>query len=149
MDAEELVIARGLELMTQGYSWARVISTLGLTPGLTMYTLKERWDKVVLGNYVKLEPGIPKRLHLTSYVETNREITDPETKLTKTIHVWAFRCDQEDGVPVNKEFSVSADALAVQLQPMLPNNAFANWILEVTKVGSGRRAEFPIRWIAR
>ena len=149
MYADEAVIARGMALMAEGYSWARVVSTLGLTPGLTLYTLEERWKAMVLANYIVLEQSVPKRLHAVSHRYEDREITDPDTKQSKVIRVLVFRVDEEDGRPISKEYSVTSEKLAQQLSPMLPNNAYSEWTMEVTKVGKGRQAEFPLRWLTR
>jgi hypothetical protein len=149
MNADEGAITKGMALMAEGYSWARVVSTLGLTPGLTMYALQERWQAMVLSNYVKLEPGIPKRLHLTAYHFEDREITDRITGQPKTIRTLIFRVDREDGTPVAKDWSVVAEKLAVQLQVMLPNNLFTQYDLIVTQSTPGFQADYSVKWEKR
>ena len=149
MYADEAVIARGMALMAEGYSWARVVSTLGLTPGLTLYTLEERWKAMVLGNYVRLEPGVKKRLHAVSHHYEDREITDPNTKQPKIIRVLVFQLDQEDGSPTTKQFSVTSDKLAQQLSPMLPDNAYSKWTMVIIKAGSSFQTEYSLKWEPR
>lgn len=69
----------------------------------------------VLPNYVVLPPNTPKTLKLTRPRIEERIITDPKTKLPKTVNALVFDCLEEDGVPVHKIFSTLSDKLATQL----------------------------------
>ena len=74
--------------------------------------------ELILGNYVKLEPGKPKRLVLTNPRIVEITIRDPKTKLVKTVRALEFDVLEEDGRPVRKVFRTLSEKLAEALMAL-------------------------------
>lgn len=70
----------------------------------------------LIENWVKLKPGIPKRLHFVNHAIESRRIHDPLMKASKDISSLVFAVDREDGNAVSKSFSVVSEKLAGDLQ---------------------------------
>ena len=99
---------------------------------------------MVLANYIKLEAGVPKRMHFTSHTITERDITDPVTGLPTVRRALVFTVDREDGQPVVKQFSTLAEKLAVVLAPDLLNERYKDFEYTITQVGFGFRTRFQV-----
>jgi len=99
----------------------------------------------VLRNYVVIKEGVTKCMHFIDHAYVEREITDPVTKWKKKVRVLEFKVDWEDGVPVDKVFSVVQEKLAAQLEPYIKDRAYRDKIFCITKLGSGFTAEFQVR----
>lgn len=69
----------------------------------------------LIENWVKLKPGIPKRLHFVNHAVESRRILDPVMKTSKDISSLVFAVDREDGLAVTKSFSVVSEKLAGDL----------------------------------
>ena len=71
----------------------------------------------ILANYVKLVPEKPKilRFKKDSLRIEERVITDPKTKVVKTVRALVLDVIEEDGVPVSKTFSTLSEKLAQTL----------------------------------
>jgi len=82
---------------------------------------------MALDVWVRLEPGKPKRIHITSWAKVPRVITDPITGMPKQINSLVLNVDEEDGVKTAKQFSVVSQKLAAELEPWLTANTFANY----------------------
>ena len=98
----------------------------------------------VLENFVKLVPGVPKRLHFVDHTFVGKTIRDPLTKWPKRVKALVFKVDWEDGMPVDKIFSVIEEKLASALYPYLDGKIYRDYIFEITKIGSGFTAEFRV-----
>ena len=99
----------------------------------------------MLENYVKLEPGIPKRLHFKDHAFVTRRIRDPLTGWSKSVRVLEFLVDWEDGVWVEKVFSVIQAKLASALEPYLEGKIYRDYMFEITKIGTGFLSEFQVK----
>jgi len=97
-----------------------------------------------LDNYVKLPEGIPKRLHFKDHAYVTRRIRDPLTGWEKNVRVLEFLVDYEDGVPVEKIFSVIQSKLESQLRPYLEGKRYRDYLFTITKIGTGFVAEFRV-----
>lgn len=99
---------------------------------------------MVLENYVKLLPGVPKRLHFTGGAIVEKQITDPLTKLAVTRRSLVFNVDREDGRLVDKTWSTLSDGLASQLKPELDSLAYRETEYVITQVGYGFNTRYQI-----
>jgi hypothetical protein len=98
----------------------------------------------VLGNYVRLEPGVEKEMHFSDYYYTRKELRDPVTMRMKMVNVLVFKVDEEDGHKVEKEFSVTSEKLASQLLPYLAGNLYRNYRFRIKRIGSGFATEYVV-----
>jgi len=69
----------------------------------------------ILSNYVKLVPGVRKRLVLRDPVIEEIAIVDPHTKRPKPLRRLRFTVVEEDGVAVTKYFTTLSEKLAQML----------------------------------
>jgi hypothetical protein len=104
---------------------------------------------MVLENYVKLEPGVRKRLHFYDHTFVSKTITDPLLKRPKTVRALILFCDEEDGVKVDKPFSVIQEKLAMLFAPYLEGKRYKDYTFAITKIGAGFTAEFEVEAIPR
>lgn len=101
----------------------------------------------VLGNYVRLEPGRPKRLHLVSHQFVEKIIRDPLIADAKSVRVLQFRVDREDGQKVDKVFSVTSEKLAQAFLPYLDGQRYRFYEVEIIKTGEGFLTDYTVRFI--
>ena len=97
-----------------------------------------------LDNFVRLMEGIPKRLHFKDHTYATRRIRDPITGWEKTVRTLEFLVDYEDGVPVEKVFSVIQSKLEAALRPYLEGKRYRDYLFVITKIGSGFTSEFRV-----
>ena len=98
----------------------------------------------LLDNVVRLEDGVPKRLHFTAWSVGDREITDPLTRLVKRVSVLQLVVDREDARPVAKTLGVTSEALAAQLRPYLDAGAISLYEITITRRGSGFQTRYQV-----
>jgi len=98
----------------------------------------------VLGNYIKLEDGVRKRLHFRDHVFVDREIRDPVLGRMKTVRTLTMFVDEEDGVKCDKVLSVVQEKLAAALAPYLPGKRYVNFTFTILRQGTGFRSEFVV-----
>ena len=103
----------------------------------------------MLENYVRLEPGIKKRLHFYDHAFTTKTITDPLLGRPKTVRALVFFCDEEDGVKVDKTFSVIQEKLAMLFAPYLEGKRYKDYTFVILKTGAGFLSEFEVEAIPR
>lgn len=101
----------------------------------------------VLGNFVRLEPGVRKRLRLANHVFLDKVIKDPLLGQPKTVRVLQFDVIEEDGQPVRKVFSITSEKLASYFLPYLEGRRYRNYVVEIEKRGEGFLTEYSVRWI--
>jgi hypothetical protein len=103
---------------------------------------------MTLENYVKLVRNIEKVLRIKegSFRIEARTITDPSTKIQKTVHAAAMDVYEEDGVPVTKTFSTLSEKLAAALQVAHNNGTLYRGKVGIKMVGSGFATEYQIRY---
>jgi len=98
-----------------------------------------------LENWVKLPPGKVVCMRFREYRVTSREITDPFWKTPRTVESLLFLVSHEDGVPVDKTFSVVSEKLAMEFKPYLEDGSYKNYEWCLVKDG----AEFTAPRIAK
>ena len=100
---------------------------------------------MVLDNFVRLEEGVPRRLHIVDHAIVTREIRDTLTGWQKPTTVLELRIDEEDGRPAAKVLSVTAEKLAAQLQPYLAGNLYRAHTFTITRRGSGFGTSYMVQ----
>jgi hypothetical protein len=70
-------------------------------------------------NYVKLEPEKTKRLKFDKWWWDDRQITDPKSRVQKTVKAMVFHVTEEDGQPADTTFSVLSYKLQQTLAPLI------------------------------
>ena len=91
----------------------------------------------LIENWVKLEPGVRKRLHFVNHAFVDRPITDPWTKLLVVRRSLIFYVDREDGVPVSKTFSVLSEKLAGDFSGYVEEYRYRAFEFVLLKEGAG------------
>jgi hypothetical protein len=98
----------------------------------------------VLANYVKLTPGVKKKLKLKDPVIEEVPIPDPVTKQPKIIRRLRFTVLEEDNMPVTKYFTTPSEKLAQQLMAVWDNRKGDFICVEITEFGSGLAKDFEV-----
>jgi len=88
-------------------------------------------------NWVVLKPGVEKRLRLRDHAFVDRVLTDPVWKEPKTVRTLMFRVSMEDGVPVDKVWSVVSGKLAQELSGYLEGRRYRDYEFVVVKDAPG------------
>ena len=99
----------------------------------------------ILGNYVVLEPGKPKRLRLTNPRIEERIIRDPKTGRIKTVRALVFDCIEEDGRPVSKQFSTLSEKLATVLWSLWEQGVLKDHVVEIVWHPMDFATEYEVR----
>lgn len=81
----------------------------------------------VLENWVKLVPGIEKKMRFSGGSVQQRQIEDPVTRGQKTIRGLIMRVTHEDGMPVQKDFSIVSERLAGEMSAYLTPERLAGF----------------------
>jgi hypothetical protein len=92
---------------------------------------------MALDIWVRLEPSRPKKIHIKAWQKLNRVITDPITGMPKEIPSLILTVDEEDGIPVTKQFSVVSQKLSAELRPYLEEGTFAQYNFVIVKDAAG------------
>ncbi|MEM1518181.1 MAG: hypothetical protein QW789_03555 [Nitrososphaerota archaeon] len=90
-------------------------------------------EVVIPQNWVIIKPGERKTLHFYDHAVIEREIIDPVIGKPKRVQSLTFFVDQEDGVKVDKMFSVVSMKLAQQLAPYIPEKKYIKYIFVIEK----------------
>ncbi len=98
----------------------------------------------ILANYVKLIPGVKKRLKLKDPVVEEITIKDPITKQPKIIRRLRFTVLEEDGMPVTKYFTTPSEKLAQQLMAIWDKRTADTICVEITEFGVGLAKDFEV-----
>jgi hypothetical protein len=98
----------------------------------------------VLANYVKLTPGVKKKLKLKDPVIEEVPIPDPITKQPKTIRRLRFTVLEEDNMPTTKYFTTPSEKLAQQLMAVWEHRTGDYICVEITEFGSGLAKDFEV-----
>ena len=91
----------------------------------------------VAENWVILEPGVPKRIHMIDHIVEPREITDKYFGRPRTVTTWLFLVDREDGRPVDKTFSVLSGRLKAELSGYIPEKRYTRYEFTFIKDAPG------------
>jgi len=92
---------------------------------------------MVIENWVKLEPGRPKRLHFKDHVIASRQITDPIRGVPATRQGLIFYVDEEDGTRVDKMYSVLSEKHASDFEGYLPDKRYLGYTFVIIKDAPG------------
>jgi hypothetical protein len=95
-------------------------------------------------NFVKLMPEKTKRLKFDKWAWEDRQITDPKTKMSKTVKVMVFHVTEEDGQPVDKVFSALAFKLQQTLAPLIETGAIFTRRVDITWYPRDYAAEYGV-----
>jgi len=88
-------------------------------------------------NWVMLKPGVPVRMHFIDHVAVPREITDPYFGVPRTVQSLVFRVDRQDGVEVERAFSILSDKLKNDLSGYLVDKRYRGYEFIIVKPGPG------------
>lgn len=103
----------------------------------------------LLMNYVRLEPGIPTRMHFTDDYLVDREIADKETGRPKRVKSLVFWVDSLEGEPCARTFSVLSQKLSAHFDPYLKNKEYTRYDFIITQMGGGYLKDWNFQPILR
>ena len=104
---------------------------------------------MVLMNYIRLDPGVPTRMHFTDWYSMDRDIAVPETGGTKRVHSEVFQVDELGGEDVNRTFSILSQKLWAHLEPYTKNKQYTGYDFIITKMGDGFYTDWNVQVIKR
>lgn len=103
----------------------------------------------MLMNYIELEKDVPARLHFTDHYTVTREIWDKNLNRFKEITSLVFWCDELNGEPAARTFSVISESLATMLRPSLPNHEYINFDYVITKRGEDFSTRYEVQKVPK
>ncbi|MEM3982482.1 MAG: hypothetical protein QXM71_07185 [Thermofilum sp.] len=98
----------------------------------------------VLANYVRLVPGVRKKLVLTRPTVEEMVIPDRVTGGTKTVRRLRFDVLEEDGVPVRKYFTTLSEKLAQALMAIWDRRTGETICVYITERGVGLAKDYEV-----
>jgi len=98
----------------------------------------------ILQNYVRLVPGVKKRLVLVDPVIEEVTIKDPITKKPKVIRRLRFTVLEEDRTPVTKYFTTPSEKLAQMLLTIWDKRTADRICVEITEFGTGLAKDYEV-----
>jgi len=101
----------------------------------------------VLGNYIDLKPGEPKKLKISRYYKDVIDMKDPESKEIKPVNRLVCIIIREDGKEVNKTFSITSEKLAQMIYPGLQKDMHLDKEVRIIQTGKGYLKEFSLEWV--
>ena len=104
---------------------------------------------MVLSNYIRLEPGVPTRMHFTDHYYMEREIADPQLGRPRTVKSHVFYVDSLGATPVSRTFSILSQKLWEHLQPFVNDRSFPEYDFIITEMGSGFLKDWNVQVIKR
>lgn len=84
-------------------------------------------------NYIRLEIGVPIRLHFIDHGEIPKIVTDPVLKWKKTVKSLVFKVDKMDGDQVDTVFSILSEKLWNEFRPYLHGQKYLNYEFVIVK----------------
>ena len=104
---------------------------------------------MVLMNYIQLAPGVPTRLHFTDDYMITRTILDKELGKGKEITSLVFWCDELNGEPAARTFSILSQKLAAHFEPYRKGKRYADYDFIITQMGDGFYKDWNVQPILR
>jgi len=98
----------------------------------------------ILQNYVRLVPGVRKRLVLTDPTIEEVTIKDPITKKPKIIRRLRFTVLEEDGLAVTKYFTTPSEKLAQFLMAMWERRVGDRICVDITEFGVSLAKDYEV-----
>lgn len=118
--------------------------------GFEPVTLRiQRTATNLLANYVRLESGIPTRMHFTDDYKIERTIADRESGKPKTIKSLVFYVDELDGESASRTFSILSQKLAAHFETFLPDKRYTGYDFIITQMGEGFLKDWNVQVIRR
>jgi hypothetical protein len=102
-------------------------------------------EPLVLKNYVKLTPGVPKRLVLTDPAIEEITIRDPKTQRPKIIRRLRWAVLEEDGVATTKYFTTPSEKLAQMLLAIWDKRTGDRICVTITEFGIELAKDYEVR----
>ena len=103
----------------------------------------------LLMNYVRLEPGVPARMHFTDDYLIDRTIQDRDSGKEKRVKSLVFQVDELDGEDVNRTFSILSQKLAAHFEPFIKHKRYTGYDFIVTQMGDGFLKDWNVQTIQR
>jgi len=100
-------------------------------------------------NYVKLEPGVPTRVHFTDEYWLDRQIMDKESGKLKWVKSHVFWVDELNGEPAARSFSILSEKLDGHMKPFLPDKRYEGYDFIITEMGAGYYKDWNFQPIKR
>jgi len=104
---------------------------------------------MVLMNYIALVPGEPAKMHFTDDYYMERHIYERETGKDKRVRSLVLWCDELNGEPAAKTFSILSEKLAAHITPFLPGKRYLNYDFIITQVGEGFTKDWDVQVLKR
>jgi len=101
-------------------------------------------EQQILSNYVKLTPGVRKKLVLTNPVVEETVIPDRVTGGTKIVRRLRFDVLEEDGVAIKKYFTTLSEKLAQMLMTIWSRRLGETICVYITERGAGLAKEYEV-----
>jgi len=98
----------------------------------------------ILQNYVRLTPGVKKKLVLKDPVIEEIIITDPHTKRPKPLRRLRFTVTEEDGVPTTKYFTTLSEKLAQFLMAIWDKRTTDTICVNITEFGTSLAKDYEV-----
>jgi len=103
----------------------------------------------LLANYVRLDPGVPTRMHFTDHYFIDRVIADRESGKQKTVKSLVFWVDELEGGDAARTFSILSEKLAAHLEPFLPDKDYTHYDFIITQIGEGFMKDWNVQPVRR
>lgn len=103
----------------------------------------------LLMNYVRLEPGVPTRVHFTDDYTVERTITEKESGKPKRVKTFVFWVDELNGEPAARSFSIMSQKLYAHFEPFLPDKRYEEYDFIITEMGSEFFKDWNVQAIKR
>lgn len=100
---------------------------------------------MTLMNHVILQSGVPAVMHFTNHVIEPRMITDPVSRLEKTVNALVFHVDQLNGQSVDAYYSTISDKHALFFDPYLKDQAYRDYLFTITRQGRGFSTDYTVK----
>jgi hypothetical protein len=100
----------------------------------------------ILGNYVVLQTGIPKRLKLVDHRIYPKDQKDSVSGRIKTVNTLQFDVVEEDGAKVNTVYEVQGEKHARQFAAFLDGKTYIGKTVTITSHGKGFLREYTVTW---
>jgi len=98
----------------------------------------------VLANYVRLTPGVRKKLVLKDPTIEEITIVDPHTKRPKPLRRLRFTVVEEDGVAVTKYFTTLSEKLAQMLMTLWDRRTADTICVNITEFGTSLAKDYEV-----
>ncbi|OGN97561.1 MAG: hypothetical protein A2Y89_06760 [Chloroflexi bacterium RBG_13_51_18] len=104
---------------------------------------------MVLMNYIQLQAGVPTRMHFSDDYVIERTILERESGKEKIVTSLVFWCDELNGEPAARTFSILSQKLRAHFEPYRKGKKYADYDFIVTGMGSGWYSDWNVQPILR